>query len=78
MPTYTFYDTTTRKEWTEMLTIAEMEKLLADRPHIQWVPAGAPPILDSVRLGIKRPDSGFRDILKQIKKKNPGSTVNTF
>lgn len=76
MPTYTFSDG--QKEWTDIMSIADMEQYLKDNPHIKWVPTGSPPILDSVRLGVKKPDEGFRDILRQVKRKNPGSTVNTF
>lgn len=78
MPTYTFFDTTSREEWTEIMSIAEMEDFLAKNSHVQWVPKSGLPTLDSVRLGIRKPEEGFRDILRQVKKKNPRSNVNTF
>ena len=37
---------------------------------------GAPPMGDSVRLGITRPDNGFREVLSKIHEKTPGSTLN--
>lgn len=60
------------------MTIAEMEDFLAKHHHIKWVPVSGLPTLDSVRLGIKKPDDGFRDLLRTVKKGSPGSKVNTF
>ena len=35
MPTYTFINTKTNKEHTEMMTISEMETYLEQNPHIK-------------------------------------------
>ena len=35
MPVYTFINTKTKKEHTEMMTIAEMETYLEQNPHIK-------------------------------------------
>ena len=59
------------------MTISSMETLLAENPHIRQIP-GTPSIVSGVSSGSNKPDSGFRDLLKTIKKANPGSTVNTF
>lgn len=39
------------------------------------VGAYAPAIGDPIRLGIKKPDQGFRDLLRRIDQKTPGSTL---
>lgn len=31
------------------------------------------PMADAVRLGRKKPDEGFRDVMREIKKKTPGA-----
>lgn len=36
---------------------------------------GAPPFGDPVRLGVRRPDDGFKDVLREIHKKNHGSLI---
>lgn len=36
---------------------------------------GATPMGDPHRMGLIKPDSGFNQVLKNIKKGNPGSTV---
>jgi hypothetical protein len=81
MPTYTFRDEKTKKKWTEMMTIAEMESILNRNAHIKLVPA-APFIGDPMRQGIKKPTEGFRDILREMKRKNRSAwtppKINTF
>lgn len=37
----------------------------------------APTLGDSVRLGIRRPDDGFKEVLQKIHEKVPGSNINS-
>lgn len=37
---------------------------------------GMPPIADPVRMGHIKPSEGFRDLLRNIKARNPGSTLD--
>lgn len=37
---------------------------------------GAPAFGDSVRLGITRPDQGFKEVLQKIHKNTPGSQLD--
>jgi hypothetical protein len=82
VPTYTFLNTNTGEQLTEIMSIAEREEYLASNPHIQQQIVSAPSLGDSIRLGLKKPDNGFRDRLKEIKKAHSKgltkSTVNTF
>lgn len=76
MPTYKFKDKNTKKTWTEFMGISEAETYLLDNPHIERLVHGAPMI---TRFGgNQKPDSGFRDRLKEIKKKHRRSNINTF
>lgn len=77
MPTYTFHNTKTDEYHEDFMTISSMEEYLAQNSHINIVPA-APMIVSGVNSGRNKPDSGFRDLLKTIKKNNPRSNVNTF
>lgn len=74
MPTYTFRDKTTGAEWTEMMSIAEMEALLEKRRDYEQV-------IKPVHLGDpwsrKKVPSGFRDVLGRVKRKNHGSKIDT-
>lgn len=81
MPNYTFLTET--GDYIEVsMSMSEREEYLKENPTHQQVIHKAPSIGDSVRLGLKKPDSGFRDVLKEIKKKHSGgitkSTINTF
>lgn len=77
MPTYTFLNTETNEEFTDFMSISNMEEFLKNNPHITQV-LSAPAIADPTRLGMRKPDSGFRDVLKKVKSAHRGSTVNTW
>lgn len=36
---------------------------------------GAPGIGDPIRLGLQKPDNGFRDVLRRIHERTPGSQL---
>lgn len=82
MPSYTFKNTKTDEVIDMIMSMAEREIFLVKNPHMQQQICSALSIGDSVRLGLKKPDSGFRDRLREIKKQHSGgftrSTINTF
>ena len=82
MPSYTFLNTESGEMVTTIMSIAEREEYLKANPHIQQQLISAPALGDSIRLGLKKPDNGFRDRLKEIKKQHSKgitrSTINTF
>jgi hypothetical protein len=78
MANYTFLDTKTHKEFDISMPISELDEYKAQNPHLQQLIKTAPAIADPTRLGIKKPDSGFRDVLKKVKKAHVRSTVNTW
>lgn len=76
MPTYTFRNKETLEEVTEILSLAEREKFLEENPSYMQVP----PVVafgDSVRLGVRRIDNGFNDVLKKAKAAHPLGTIQT-
>ena len=82
MPTYRFHNEDTGEEFEEFMMISELDSYLKNNPNLTQMLNGVPGIGDSVRLGMKKPDNGFRDVLREIKKRNSRgiskSTVNTF
>ena len=82
MPNYTFLNTDTGECFTGIMSMSEREEYLKSNPHIQQQIVSAPSLGDPIRLGLKKPDNGFRDRLKEIKKAHSKgitkSTVNTF
>jgi hypothetical protein len=80
MPTYKFLNTSTGEEFEDFMSISALEQYLSDNPNITQLVNGAP-LVHSGR-GLGKPEQGFRDLLKDIKKKNSRgisrSTINTF
>lgn len=70
MPTYTFYNTKTKTEYTEFMSIAAMEELLATNKNLTLKPS-APFIADSVRIGVTKPPADFmKGVIGRIKDKH--------
>lgn len=76
MPSYTFINSKTKEEKTEIMTISEMEEYLEKNPHIT-TKITAPAIIDPWSAGRQKVPSGFTDVLKKIKKANRRSTIET-
>lgn len=80
MPTYRFLNKITNEEFEEFMSISALEGYLNDNPHFLQLVNGAPMI--SSGRGNQKPDEGFRDLLKEMKKKHSKgiskSTINTF
>jgi hypothetical protein len=78
MANYTFYNEKTKKEFDISMPISELDSYKENNPHLKQLIVSAPRIVDPTRLGLKKPDAGFRDVLKKVKKAHRGSTVNTW
>jgi hypothetical protein len=80
MPNYSFRNVVDGTEYELDLTMSEREQYLKDnKDTVIQIIARAPSLGDSVKLGIRKPDQGFRDVLREIKKAHPrGGGVNTF
>ena len=79
MPTYRFLNNTTAEEYEEFMSISALEQYLKDNPNVTQLVGGAP-LVHSGR-GLGKPDQGFRDLLKDMKRKHSQgltrSTINT-
>lgn len=64
------------------MSMNEREEYLKSNPEMQQVIHSAPALGDSIRMGLKKPDDGFRDRLREIKKAHSGgftkANINTF
>jgi hypothetical protein len=78
MPNYTFYNKKLKEEFIENMSMSELDNFLLINPHLEQV-VTAPAIADPTRLGLRKPDSGFRDVLKRVKKASGRrNTINTW
>jgi putative FmdB family regulatory protein len=81
MPTYEYRCATCATEYTEHLPIKDL--LLpttcpcpeCGKLTIEKVMLTAPSLGDSVRLGIRRVDNGFKEVLQKVHAANPRSTI---
>lgn len=76
MPLYVFQNEDNGEVFEERFTLSEREQYLKDHPNIKQLPA-CPRIGDSVRLGVRKADDTFTDVLRKIKAENRGSTIET-
>jgi hypothetical protein len=80
MPTYLFLNNETGEEYEDFMSISALEIYLKENPQVTQLVNGAP-LIHSGR-GLKKPDAGFRDVLKKVKREAQRgisrSTVNTF
>ena len=78
MPSYNFKNMDTLEEVVLDMKIAELDTFKEQNPHMVQMLSRLN-LADPTRVGItSKPDSGFRDILKEIKKNHLHSNINTF
>lgn len=71
MPTYQFQD----KDGVVsdvVMRVSELDSFESNHPELKYV-YGTAPMIDIVRLGMKKPDQSFRELLKEIHKKSGGN-----
>ena len=77
MPTYDFINTHTGEEWTEMMSIANMESLLEGNPEIKQAWNFAPSFAGDHIMGAgPKVDGGFNERMEQIANSHPGSPLS--
>ena len=75
MPTYTFRNKDTGEVFDDLMKWSERQEFLEANPHIEPIVGGAPSIGDPVRLGVRRPDGGFNEVLSKIHSANYKSNL---
>ena len=77
MPTYLFKDIDTGDVGEHFIKMSEYDSYLVENPSLQRY-------YDSAHMGAlisginNKPDPGFREVLRNIKKKHKRSTINDF
>lgn len=75
MPTYTFRNKKTNEIVEHFCKISDLDKYKEDNPDLERAFVDAVPLGDPVRLGLRHVPDGFRDVLKQIHRGQPGSRL---
>ena len=71
MPIFELKDTNTNEVFEKFCSIKEYEEYMKENPHIQRHFSSMTMFIDEVKLGRKRPDGGWFDVLDKIKRNNP-------
>lgn len=74
MPTYKFRDKDTGQEFDKFMSISAREDFLKSNPNYEQVLQSAM-LGDSVRLGVRTVDGGFKEVLSRINSANPRSNL---
>lgn len=75
MPTYNFRNKDTGEEFEKFMSISAREEFLKQNPSIETMISGAPMVADPVRVGARKRDSGFKEVLQKIHERTPGSDL---
>jgi len=68
MPTYVFRNKETGEQFEKILKMSELDLFRAENPQLETV-LQAVAFGDPVRLGVRKKDSGFKEVLQKIKEK---------
>ena len=74
MPTYIFRNNETGEVFEKLMSWDTRQEYLKDNPNLEVI-MGAPAMGDSVRLGVRRIDNGFREVLSKIGSANYKSNL---
>lgn len=76
MPTYNFRNKETGEVFEKFMSISARETFLQENPNVETMISGTPMIVDPVRIGVRKVDSGFKEVLQKIHSRTPGSRLN--
>jgi len=61
------------------MPISELDNFKQINPHLEQRIKTAPALADPMRLGLRKPDNGFREVLQRVKKASgKKNTINTW
>ena len=74
MPTYRFYNSKTKEEYTDLMSISEMEELIKKK-HIKLLPPTQLNIVSSVGTIDGKTDKGWKEVISKISEAHPKSEL---
>ena len=76
MPTYRFYNKRTKKEYTDLMSISEMEEFIKKK-HIKILPPTQLNIVSSTGSIDSKTDNGWKEVLSKVSEAHPASNLAT-
>ena len=74
MPTYRFYNSKIKKEYTDLMSISEMETFIKKK-HIKILPPTQLNIVSSVGHVDSHTDNGWKEVLSKVSEAHPASEL---
>lgn len=78
MPTYKFINNDNGEIYEKVLRMSELDQYKLDNPtherYFDSTNGGA--LCDPVTIGVRKKDTGFKEVLQRIHEKTPGSQLN--
>ena len=74
MPTYRFYNSKTKEEYTDLMSISEMEEFIKKK-HIKLLMPTQLNIVSSVGNIDSKTDSGWKEVLSKVSEAHPASNL---
>ena len=74
MPTYRFYNKRTKKEYTDLMSISEMEEFI-QKKHITLLPPTTLNIVSSTGSLDSKTDNGWKEVLSKVSEAHPASNL---
>jgi hypothetical protein len=78
MPIYSIMNKDTSQVFEVNMKFADLEHYLNENPNLVQVFNKFPGLGDPVRLGLRKPDDGFRDTLKTVASHHKKNVINTW
>lgn len=76
MPVYSVRNNETDDLFEVNMKYSEFTEYLDQNPNLQQVFTKFPGVVDSVRIGVRKTDSSFRDVLSKAKSAHLHSTID--
>ena len=74
MPTYRFYNKRTKEEYTDLMSISEMEEFI-QKKHITLLPPTQLNIVSSTGSLDSKTDNGWKEVLSKVSEAHPASNL---
>ena len=74
MPTYRFYNKRTKEEYTDLMSISEMEEFI-QKKHIKLLPPTQINIVSSTGSLDSKTDNGWKEVLSKVSEAHPASAL---
>ena len=74
MPTYRFYNKRTKEEYTDLMSISEMEEFI-QKKHIKLLPPTQVNIVSSTGSLDSKTDNGWKEVLSKVSEAHPASAL---